>query len=431
MIDALFVAGMNHRTAPLDVREQLAVEEDKLREILADHGGAGPCRELMIVSTCNRIEVYGVAEVAAEARAAAFRRLGAQRGLAFETLAPMLYTWTEIEAARHAFRVAASLDSMVLGEPQILGQVKDAFALAQSAGTIGPVLHALMTQAFAVAKRVRAETGIGRHAVSVSFAAVELARKIFGGLEGKTVLLVGAGEMGELAAKHLVEQGTLPLYVANRTWSRAEELARGLGGIPVPFEQVLATLASVDIVITSTGAHEPIIRSHEVARALHARRGRPLFFIDIAVPRNVEPAVNELDGVFCYDVDDLRSVVEANRRERQREAQRAEALLGGEVERFALRLRDLEVVPTIVSLRDKLEGIRRRELDKALSRLPEADAETRQVLDALTQAIVNKVLHGPIVKLRGSSREGHGRRFMDLISEVFGLGSPPSNEKAE
>jgi glutamyl-tRNA reductase len=425
----LFVAGLSHRTAPLEVREQLALEEDKIREILSDLSGRGLLAEVMILSTCNRVELYGVAEVPGEARSAAFARLGAQRGLRLPDIEPLLYTKTEDEAVLHAFRVASSLDAMVLGEPQILGQVKDAFALGQSSSTVGPLLHSLMTQAFSVAKKVRSETEIGRLAVSVSFAAVELARKIFGSLEGKSVLLVGAGEMGELAARHLVDQGTLPVYVANRTSSRAQELARTLAGTAVPFEQLSATLAMVDIVITSTAAPEPIIRKADVQQALHVRRSRPLFFIDIAVPRNVDAAVNELDNVFCYDVDDLRSVVESNLRERQREAQRAEALVRREVERFAQRLKDLDVVPTIVSLREKVEAIRRAEVDKALSRLPQSDEETRRVLEALSQAIVNKVLHAPTAKLRDSSRAGHGRRWTELISELFGLRAPDKPEQ--
>ena len=422
MIDTLFVAGLSHRTAPLDVREQLALEDDKLREVLSDVSGGGVCAELMIVSTCNRVEVYGVAEVPGEARGAVFRRMGSQRGMDVGALEPLIYTKTGAEAVQHAFRVAASLDSMVLGEPQILGQVKDAFALAQSCRTVGPTLHALMSQAFAVAKRVRTETEIGRYAVSVSYAAVELARKIFGALDGKAVLLIGAGEMGELAARSLQDQGTLPVYVANRTWSRAQELARDLAGTAVRYEDFLSVMGEVDIVITSTAAPEPIIRAPQVAAVLGVRRTRPLFFIDIAVPRNVEPAVNDLDHVFCYDVDDLRSVVESNLRERQREAQRAEALVEREVGKFADRLRELEVVPTIVSLREKLEEIRRGEVTRALARLPGADESVRQALEALSQGIVNKVLHGPTVKLRDSSKDGHGRRWIEVISEVFGLG---------
>ncbi len=422
MIERLFVAGLSHRTAPIAVREQLVVDEDKLREILAGLVERGTCAEVMILSTCNRIEVYGVAEVAGEARSTAFRQMTAQRGLELSALEPLLYAKDGTEAVQHAFRVASSLDSMVLGEPQILGQVKDAFALAQSSRTVGPVLHSLMSQAFAVAKRVRSDTQVGRHAVSVSFAAVELARKIFDGLAGRSVLLVGAGEMGELAARHLQDFGTLPIYVTNRTASRAQELARDLAGTAVPFADLFSVLGQVDIVITSTAAPEPIVTARDVAAVLPARRGRPLFFIDIAVPRNVEAAVNDLDDVFVYDVDDLRSVVEANLRERQREAQRAEALVEREVEKFAERLRSLEVVPTIVSLREKLEEIRTTELSRALSRLPGADEATRQALEALSQGIVNKVLHAPTVKLRDSSKSGHGHRWIEVISELFGLG---------
>jgi glutamyl-tRNA reductase len=337
---------------------------------------------------------------------------------------PLLYTKTETEAVQHLFRVTSSLDSMLVGEPQITGQVKDAFTLAQSCGTVGSVLHAALAAAFNVAKKARTETGIGRHAVSLSFAAVEMARKIFGELTGKSVLFLGAGEMGELAARHMSEQGALPLYVANRTLARAEALARELGGTPVPFERFGRLLAEVDIVIASTAAPEPIVREPEARTALAGRGTRPLFLIDLGVPRNVDPRVNDLDGVFCYDVDDLRSVVEANLRERQREAHRAEALVTREVTRFMGRLALLEVVPTIVSLREKLEAIRAAELERALARVPGASEEMRRAMEALSQGIVSKVLHGPVVHLKASSREGHGRRLTELISEIFGLRRP-------
>jgi glutamyl-tRNA reductase len=423
MIRSFFVAGMSHLTAPVDVRERLALEEAKVRDILADLAGKNGLGEVMILCTCNRVEVYGVAEAPGEARQEAFSRLGASRDLPLREIEPLLYMKTEAEAVRHVFRVAASLDSMLVGEPQILGQVKEAFALAQSANAVGPLLHSLMAQAFAVAKKVRTETEVGRHAVSVSFAAVELGKKIFGGLENKAVLLVGAGEMAELAARHLMEQGARPVYVANRTLERGQELARSLGGSAMPFDQLFSVMASVDIVIASTAAPEPIIGAADVQRVLHARRARPLFFVDIAVPRNVEAAVNDLEDAFCYDVDDLRSVVDSNLRERQREAQRAEALVAREVERFAARLKELEVTPTILALRDKLESIRRAEVDKALSRLAGADEETRRVLEALSQSIVNKILHAPMVKLRDSSRAGHGHSWIETISELFGLKS--------
>jgi glutamyl-tRNA reductase len=418
----LFVAGLSHRNAPVGLREQLAVDEDKLRELLRDIVATGVVREALILSTCNRVEVYAVADVPGEARTATFRQLCRHRGVEPAFVEMALYTHAEGEAIRHAFRVASSLDSMMIGEPQILGQVKDAFALAQSCETIGPALHTLFTQAFAVAKRVRTETEIARHAVSVSFAAVELAKKIFEGLERKAVLLVGAGKMSELAARHLIEQGAFPLYVANRTWARAQELARVLSGTSVPFDELPTALAAVDIVIASTGAPEPVIRRDTVNRVIPSRRGRPLFFIDIAVPRDVEETVDALDGVYRYDIDDLKQVVDANIRERGREAHRAEALVEREVAKFVARLGDVEVIPTIVSLRERLEAIRAGEVKRTLSRLPGATLETREALEAMSTAIVNKILHAPITKLRESSREGSPRSWLDLVHELFGLG---------
>jgi len=419
---ALFVAGLSHKNAPVALREQLAVEEEKLRELLRDVQVTGVVEEALILSTCNRVEVYGVAEVPGEARAVAFHRLCRYRGIDPGTVDPILYTHLDADAVLHAFRVASSLDAMMIGEPQILGQVKDAFALAQACEGVGPILHRLFSQAFAVAKRVRTETEIGRHAVSVSFAAVELARKIFAELDGRAVLLIGAGEMGELAAKHLVDHGAFPIYVANRTWARAQEMARVLAATAVPFDEVPTALASVDIVITSTGSPEPIVRRDAVQRVMHGRRGRPLFFIDIAVPRDVEPVVDTLQDVYRYDIDDLKQVVDANIRERVREAQRAETLVEREVAKFMTRTRDAEVIPTIVSLRERLEAIRVAEVQKALARLPGANAETREAVDALSTALVNKILHTPITKLRESSRAGTGRSWMELVHELFGLG---------
>jgi glutamyl-tRNA reductase len=425
----LFACGLNHRTAPVEVREQLAVEDDKLRELLHDIQGTGAVAEMVILSTCNRVEVYGVADVPGEGRSAAFGHLCRHRGVALAGLEPYLYTHLERDAIRHVFRVAASLDSMMVGETQILGQVKDAFALAQTCETVGPTLHSLFTQALAVAKRVRTETDIGRHAVSISFAAVELAKKIFDGLRGRAVLLLGAGKMGELAARQLVEHGAFPIYVVNRTWSRAQELARSLAGNAVPFAELTTALGAVDIVITSTGSAVPLVSRSMVAQVMQARGPRPLFFIDIAVPRDVEPSVGELAGVYCYDIDDLRQVIEANLRERAREAERAEALIEREVAKFLLRLGDAEVIPTIVSLRERLEAIRAGEVRKALARLPDAPPDTREAMEALSQAIVNKILHAPITKLRESSRAGAGRSWMQLVHELFGLGG--RGDKAE
>jgi glutamyl-tRNA reductase len=419
---ALFAAGLSHKNAPVALREQLAVDDDKLRELLRDALAAGVVREAVMLSTCNRVEVYGVAEAPGAARTAVFGTLCRQRGVSPASVEPLLYMHEEDDAIRHAFRVAASLDSMMIGEPQILGQVKDAFALAQSCEAVGPALHTLFTQAFAVAKRVRTETEIARHAVSVSFAAVELAKKIFAGLSGRAVLLLGAGKMGELAAKHLVEQGAFPIYVVNRTWSRAQDMARALSGTAVPFDELAAALAAVDIVVTSTGAPTPIVTRDMVARVMHGRGARPLFFIDIAVPRDVEAGVDALEDVYCYDIDDLKQVVDANIRERLREAHRAETLVEREVAKFRARLGDVEVIPTIVSLRERLEEIRTGEVRKTLARLPDATPETRAAIEALSAAIVNKVLHAPITKLRESSRAGSHRSWLEVVHELFALG---------
>src|SRR5436190_14069608 len=418
---ALFVAGLSHKNAPVELREQLAGEEDRLRELRRDIAATGVVQETLILSTCNRGEVYGVAEAPGEARAVVFRQLCRYRGVSHASVEPLLYTHVDDAAVHHAFRVAASLDSMLIGEPQILGQVKDAFALAQGCETVGPALHALFTQAFAVGKKVRSETEIARHARSVSFAAVELAKKIFAGLGGRAVLLVGAGKMGELAARHLVEQGAFPIYVVNRTWARAQELARALSGTAVPFEELGTALAAVDIVITSTGAAAPIVTRDMVAPVVRGRGTRPLFFIDIAVPRDVESGVDALPGVYRYDIDDLQQVVDANIRERLREAQRAEAIVEREVAKFRARLSDVEIIPTIVSLRERLEEIRAGEVRKALARLPAASPETRAAIEALSAGIVNKILHAPITKLRASSRAGAHRPVPAVVNELFGL----------
>ena len=418
----LFVTGLSHKNAPVALREQLAVEEDKLRELLQDLQAGDVLREVVVLSTCNRVEIYGVADAPGEARALAFRSLCRHRGVDLGTVEPLLYTHLEADAVRHAFRVSASLDSMMIGEPQILGQVKDAFGLAQACETVGPQLHQLFSQAFSVAKRVRTETEIARHAVSVSFAAVELAKKIFDGLSGRAVLLLGAGKMSELAAKHLVEQGAFPIYVANRTWGRAQDLARALSGTAVPWDELSTALAAVDIVVTSTGASEPVITRAAVTRIMHGRRGRPLFFIDIAVPRDVETGVDGLDDVYRYDIDDLKQVVDANLRERAREAHRAETLVEREVAKFMARQGDVEVIPTIVSLRARLEEIRLGEVRKTLARLPDAPPETRVAIEALSTAMVNKILHAPITKLRESGRAGAGRSWTALVQQLFGLG---------
>jgi len=309
----------------------------------------------------------------------------------------------------------------VVGEPQILGQVKNAYAAARAAGTACGLLEEVLMRAFSVAKKVRSETGIAQSAVSISYAAVELARKIFGSLEGKHMLLVGAGKMSELAARHLLRSGAASLMIVNRSLERAEELAEAFGGQAVPFERLFDSLAHADIVITSTGAPHFILKKEDGPRILARRRNRPMFFIDIAVPRDVDPELNKIDNIFLYDIDDLQQVVEANLAERRHEAQRGEQIIEREVDRFLARARTLEVVPTIVSLQERLEEVRRGEIERLRARLGELSAEQEQAIEALTRGIVNKILHEPITHLKSAAQEPDSRKAIDLVRRIFNL----------
>jgi len=336
-------------------------------------------------------------------------------------LDPFLYRLEGDQAVRHAFRVAASLDSMVLGEPQILGQVKEAYHVAEKAGALGSVLNALRNRSIAAAKRARTETGIGENAVSVSYVAVELARKIFGELAERSVLLVGAGKMSELAARHLVRSGARATVLGGRTFEKAEQLAAALGGTAAPFESLRAELIKADIVISGTGAPGIVIRAEDVQAASAGRRRRPLFLIDIAVPRDVDPEAARLPGVFLYDLDDLKSVSEANLRERQKEAAAAETLVEREVQAFLDWRRSLDVVPLLVELRRRADEIRRTEIEKARKRLGNLTPEQEQALEAATTAIVNKLLHAPTVHLKEIASNGHAEEHMDVIRKLLGL----------
>src|SRR5947207_4365776 len=358
----LLTTGVSHKTAPVEVRECLAFREDSLPAALADlHARAG-VSEAVILSTCNRVEITLTTEDAADPEAIIDAFLSDHKSVSATSIGPHLYRHEGRDAIHHMFRVAASLDSMVIGEPQILGQLKTAYAAAKEAGAVCGWLEGLMTRAFSVAKRVRSETGIGQMAVSVSYAAVELARKIFGTLSNRTVMIVGAGKMSELAARHLRRSGASHVFVTNRTHERAVDMAKLFQGTPVEYTRFVSMLPEVDIVIASSGAPHYILRKEEMHRVIAARRNKPMFVIDIAVPRNIEPAVNEVDNVFLYDIDDLQGVVNANLRERMKEAEHAEDIVAQEVERMAARLMVQEAaVPTIVSLQGQLEHIRAAE----------------------------------------------------------------------
>lgn len=412
--------GLNHKMAPVELRERFALDEAGLGALLEDLKSIA--RERIVISTCNRMELYMVPDHPKLAASEIKQYLHSVRcpDLPESEVLPYLYTLHNDVAARHLFAVASGLDSMILGEPQILGQVRDAYDVAVARGTVGSILSVLFQRAVAVGKRARTETGISRSAVSVSHAAVELARDLLGDISCRTVLLVGAGEMAELAAKNLVDNGVGRIVVVNRTRSRAEALASRFGGLALGWESMAEAVAGADIVVTSTGAPEPLFLPEAVEAAVRSRRHRPLFFIDIAVPRDVHPDVGGIDNVFLYDIDDLRSVVDANLRERQKEVPRVGEIIDEEVCGFVAWLRCQEVVPTIVSLRDRLEGIRRAELARCHGKLSLGDRD-RNTVEALTQAIVNKILHTPTIRLKGQATDGSCGLYVDAVKELFDL----------
>ncbi len=418
----IVVVGLSHRTSSLELREALAFPKDGVAQALQRVRGEARVGEAMILSTCNRVEIYARAEDRRDTvQEDVARFLAAYHGRRLEELDSSLYRYADREAVRHAFRVAASLDSMVIGEPQILGQVKEAYEVAEQTGTLGSSLSALRNRSLAAAKRARTETGIGHNAVSVSYVAVELARKIFGGLRDKQVLLVGTGKMSALAARHLVENGARATVLGMRTMDRAHELARALGGRAASFEDLRAELAQADIVISGTGAPGVVIRREDVESARRGRGQRPLFLIDIAVPRDIEAACADVAGVFLYDLDDLKAVAEANLRERRKEAAAAEAIVEREVRDFLEWQRSLDVVPLLVELRRRAEEIRRAEIGKARSRLGPLSAEQEAALEQATSAIVNKLLHAPTVQMKEMARNGHSPDQVGLIRRLLGL----------
>jgi len=415
----IIVIGVSHRTAPLDVRESLAFPAERMSEALAGLCGLG-LSEAMVLSTCNRVEVYG-REGSHPAHDRVVKFLATFHNRTPDEIAGFFYSLRGEAAVRHAFRVAASLDSLVLGEPQILGQVKEAYLAAEKAGSLGSTLNALRNRSLAAAKRARTETRIGQNAVSVSYVAVELARKIFGTLKDKNILLVGAGKMSELAARHLVRSGARATVLGGRSFERAAELASALGGRAAPFEMLRDELARADIVISGTGAPGIVVQKEDVEAARGARHHRPMFLIDIAVPRDIDPTVRKLEEVFLYDLDDLKSVAEANLRERRKEAAAAEAIVEREVREFLGWQRTLDLVPLIVELRRKAEDIRNAEVQKAVGRLGPLTTDQRETLEGITMAIVNKLLHAPTVRLKQMAENGHAPDDVELIRKLLGL----------
>ena len=419
----LLITGVNHKTAPVEVREKLAFDERALPTALEELRTCSGIADSVILSTCNRVEIAVTTRNGHDPQADVDQFLSKSRSVPLGEIAPYLYHLADEAAIHHLFRVAASLDSMVVGEPQILGQLKAAYAAAKAHGSVTGFLELVLTRAFSVAKRVRSETGIGESAVSVSYAAVELAREIFGSLSDKRVLIVGAGKMSELAAQHLHRSGATRIFVTNRTRDRAREMAELFQGTIVEYDRFLAVLPEMDIVIASSGAPFYIIQKMHMRRVIEVRKNRPVFLIDIAVPRNIEPSVNEVDNVFLYDIDDLQRVVEANVGERKKRAEHAERIIDVEVDRMIARLKAREVAPTIVSLQEQLEQMRLAEVARLRGKLGSLTPEQEEAIEALTRGLIAKIAHGPISELRRQAAEPNGVQVIEAIRKLFRLES--------
>jgi glutamyl-tRNA reductase len=412
---------MNHESAPVELRECLATDPDNVVKALDGMRSIEGIKEGFFLSTCNRVETLVITDQEVQAKESMISLMARLGNQPQEGLLPNLYVFDGMDAVRHIFMVAASLDSMVLGEPQILGQIKQAYAEAIRQKASGVILNRLMHRAFHAAKRVRTETGICESAVSISYAAVELAKKIFHVLEGKKVLLIGAGQMAELAARHLLSQGVTSIIVANRTFERAVQVAALFNAQPVYFEEVLSQLLEVDIVVASTASQEVVLTYEQVKICMRKRRNRPLFFIDIAVPRNIQPEINDLDNVYVYDIDDLKGIIQLNVEQRQLEAVKAERIIREEVVKFEKWLKTLAVVPTIVSLKEKAESIVAAELKKSHSALERLSPAEKEAVVILTRSVAEKLLNDPISFLKGRAERPTLNNYIDMARRLFNL----------
>ena len=417
----LILVGVNHKTTPVEIREKLAFTKGKIEESVDHLFNFPDIIEHTILSTCNRVEIYARANYQDSAIKSIKQFICDFHGLSLLELEDHFYSYRNKEAVEHLFRVSSSLDSMILGEAQILGQVKEAYSLARDLRSTGLVLNQLFEKAFSIAKKVREETGIAERSVSISSAAVELAQKIFDDLENHTVMLVGTGEMAELAAKHLISYGVKTVYVTSRTYERAANLARTLNGSALDFEAFKNELHRADIVITSTSAPNFIIKKEIVEKAIHERKNKPIFFIDIAVPRDIEPDVNDLENVYLYDIDDLHVVVSANIKEREKEAENAMNFISQEVTKFNNWVGALDAVPTIVEIRKKAENIRKQEIEKTLKKISHLSENDKQLLRQMSSSMVNKILHKPTIKLKQKTQSEDGHVYLKAIRHLFHL----------
>jgi glutamyl-tRNA reductase len=428
----LLLVGISHRTAPVELRERIDFQARGVADALRALSERGSAREVVVVSTCNRAELYVACDEAAATRQDLVRFVSEFNGVAAGEVAPHVYDVTDLDVARHLFRVAAGLDSLVVGEPQILGQVKDAHTVAADARTAGPVLNRLFHASFAVGKRVRTETGLGAGAVSVSYAAVALARKIFGDLSGRSVAVIGAGEMGKLTALHMKSQDVKHVTIVSRTMAHAARTAEAIGGASAaPWEELDAVLGASDIVITATGAAAPILTKAHIESVMRPRRNRPLFIIDIAMPRDVEAAAGEIEQVFLYNIDDLQATVRENLARRASEVARAETIVNEEVEKFGGWFRSREAIPTVVALRERFEDIRRAELERLDFKLSSLPPEARARVDEITHLIVEKLLLTPTEQLKSVGNSETVAAYAEALTRLFALADQQAADRGE
>ena len=423
----IFVAGLNHSTADVEVREKVAFNGSRLEEGLRRFRELPEIEEAMILSTCNRVELYAHVKDTLKASESIKTFLSEFHNVNRASLDKALYIYDGINAIRHIFRVASSLDSMVIGEPQILGQLKEAFETALEKKTTGILLNRLMKKAISVAKRVRSETRIAENAVSISFAAVELAKKIFADLSGKVFMLLGAGEMAELAARHIMTNGVKEVIVANRSYERACDLSKEFNGRPVRLDDFLREMVHADIVICSTGAPHYILLRDQMQKVMKERKQRPVFLIDISVPRNIDPKINDLDNVYLYNIDDLQGIVDANMFERKKEAEKAEKIIEEEIEPFLKWLSSLDSVPTIVALREKAEEIRKEEFEKLMNRFPEMEDKQKKAIEYMASAIINKLIHPPTKALKEEPEDKD--LLIAIIKKLYGINGEEKKDK--
>ncbi len=417
----IVLLGLNHNTAPVSLRERVAFTREETEASLGKLINNPFIDELLIFSTCNRVEVLMTTRNCGEAVSAVKAHISEVKVIAREKYETALYTYKNEQAVRHLFNVASSLDSMIIGEPQILGQVKDAYRLATEKGTSGVILNRLLHRTFFVAKKVRSETGIGGSAVSISYAAIELGRKIFGSLDGRKVLLIGAGEMAELAVEHLIQNKSGKIFVANRTFKRAVDLADQFNGQAIGLGEIVDNLQFVDIVISSTGSPDFMITKAQVKQQMRKRKNRPIFFIDIAVPRDIDPDINRLNNTYVYDIDDLKGVVDENMGERKNEAAKGERIVDQAVIKFWEWYANLDVVPTIVALRNKMDRIARAEMEKTFSMLKHLSEHDQEAINRMIEAVIKKTLHDPTIFLKSTEFHGHKDKYLDITRKLFKL----------